>query len=145
MADKNLIPRVFLISTALWVLGSLYFDPPKKNRNSSGTDNNNTNNKNGESSSTIFESNMFGLSTKTARSSQNMLRSNSKDLSSLGNESSTHRQGLRRRFEGDDEMADTASPNWGFYVAITPEQQEMYAKTGSPWRGSSTPSNLQSS
>jgi len=136
MADKNLIPRVFLISTALWVLGSLYFDPPKKTRNSSGNDNN----KNSESSSTIYESNViFGLSTKTARSSQNMLRSNSKDLSSLGNEgmSNTHtrNQGLRKRLEGDDEMADTASPNWGFYVAITPEQQEMYAKAGSsPWR-----------
>ena len=139
MADKNLIPRVFLISTALWVLGSLYFDPPKKTKNT-GNDNNNTNNNNSESSSTIFESNMmFGLSTKTARSSQNMLRSNSKDLSSLGNESSTTYR--RRRLEGDDDMqADTASPNWGFYVAITPEQQEMYAKSGSPWRA--PPSHL---
>lgn len=136
MADKNLIPRVFLISTALWVLGTLYFDPPTKNRNSD------TNEKiEHESSSSTYESNVYGLSTKTARSSQNMIKSNSKDLSSLGNESSSRQNLLRRRLEGDDEVADTASPNWGFYVAITPEQQEMYAKSVSPWR----PSNLQSS
>lgn len=135
MADKNFIPRVFLISTALWVLGAYYFDPPKK-----GTEKNER--RDGKSSSTNdFDS--YGLSTKTAKSSQEKLKSASKDLQSLGNESSS-RIGLRRRIEVDDEreVGDTASPNWGFYVAITPEQQEMYAKAGSPWRG---PSNLQSS